>query len=77
MAAVRIRMTDQNGNTLPYYNSAIKARISGPAGIIGEKPPVLRGGCGGLYIKTKGRSGKVKLTLSAEGAEDVELFSGL
>ena len=74
VAAVRIRMTDQNGNTLPYYNSAIKARISGPAGIIGEKPPVLRGGCGGLYIKTKGRSGKVKLTLSAEGAEDVELF---
>ncbi len=73
VAEIRIRMTDQNGNTLPFYNGAVKARLEGPAEMIGEAPTVIRGGCGGIYIKTIGKSGNVRLTLSAEGAGDAVL----
>ena len=73
VAAVRIRITDQNGNTLPFFNGTVSAVLEGAAEIIGETPVVIRGGCSGLYIKTAGQSGKVKLTLSTAGAEDVRL----
>lgn len=73
VASVRIRMTDQNGNTLPFFNGTVSVSLSGPAEIIGEVPAILRGGCGGLYIRTTGKSGDIVLTLSAPGAEDVTL----
>lgn len=71
VAAVRIRMTDQNGNTLPFCNGAVRASISGDAELIAESPVLLRGGMGGLYVRTKGKSGKATLTLSADGAQSV------
>lgn len=73
IAAVRIRMTDQDDNTLPFFNGTVSVRLEGPAELIGECPAVLRGGCGGLYIRTIGKSGEITLTLSAGGAEDVTL----
>ena len=72
-AAVRLRMTDQNGNLLPFFFGAVSASVEGEAEIIGPSTVLLRGGCGGIYIKTKGRSGKVTLTLRAAQTEDVVL----
>lgn len=72
-AAVRIRMTDQNGNTLPYYHNALRASLSGDAEMLAEDPVILRGGMGGVYIRSKGRNGKATLTLGAEGAESVTI----
>ncbi len=72
-AAVRLRMTDQNGNLLPFFFGAVSASIEGEAEIIGPSTVLLRGGCGGIYIKTKGRSGKATLTLRAAQTEDVVL----
>ncbi|MBQ6152890.1 MAG: glycoside hydrolase family 2 protein [Ruminococcus sp.] len=73
VAAVRIRMTDQNGNTLPYYFGALNAQTSGDIELIGEDPVILRAGMGGLYVRTKGKEGKATLTLSAAGCESVSI----
>ena len=73
VAAVRVRMTDQNGNTLPYFFGAVNVMVSGDIEPIGESPVMLRGGMGGLYIRTKGSAGKASVTLSAEGCESVNL----
>ena len=72
VALVRIRMTDQNGNTLPYFFGAVNARISGKGiSLIGESPVILRGGMGGLYVRTTGTAGKASLTVRADGCENV------
>ena len=73
VAAVRIRMTDQNGNTLPFYFGAVHAEASGEIELIGESPAILRGGMGGLYVRTTGKEGKAALTLRADGCESVSI----
>lgn len=73
VAAVRIRMTDQNGNTLPYYNGAVSVQLSGNAELIAEDPVLLRAGAGGVYIRTIAKSGKATLTISAQGAEPITI----
>lgn len=74
VAAVRIRMTDQNGNTLPYMNGAVTAQLDGEAELIAETPVMLRGGTGGVYVRTIGKSGKATLTLIAEGCKPVTIL---
>ena len=61
VAAVRIQMTDQYGYVLPFYNGAVNASVEGDAAIIGESPVILRGGCGGLYLKTTNTTGGTAL----------------
>ena len=73
VAAVRIRMTDQNGSTLPYMNGAVTARLEGEAELIAESPVMLRGGMGGVYVRTVGKSGRATLRLSAEGCQPVTI----
>ncbi len=68
-ALVRLRMCDQNGNTLPFYNNAISLETEGPIRVIGPAQAMLRGGMGGVYVKTVGESGHASLTLRpAQGA---------
>ena len=71
VAAVRLRMTDQNGNTLPYFFGTVKTEVSGEIELIAESPAVLRAGMGGLYVRTTGKKGKASLTLSADGCESI------
>lgn len=71
VAAVRLRMTDQNGRTLPYFFGVINAQISGDIEIISESSVILRAGMGGLYVRTKGSQGKATLTLNTEGCESI------
>ena len=73
VAAVRIRMTDQNGNTLPYFFGTVGAQVSGGIELIAESPVLLRAGMGGVYVRTKGKKGKATLTLSADGCESVSV----
>ena len=73
VAAVRLRMTDQNGRTLPYYFGAVKAEISGDIELIAEDPVILRAGMGGLYVRTTGKEGKATLTLSADGCDSLSV----
>lgn len=69
VAAVRIRMTDQNGNGMPYFFGALNATVSGEFELIAESPVILRAGMGGLYVRTTGKEGRGTLTLSAPGCE--------
>lgn len=71
VASVRIRMTDQNGNTLPYWQDTVSFETSGPVGLIGPDTASLRGGMGGTYVKTAGETGKASLTVSAQNCEPV------
>ncbi|WP_405356191.1 glycoside hydrolase family 2 TIM barrel-domain containing protein [Ruminococcus sp.] len=73
VAAVRIRLTDQNGNNLPYFFGALNANVSGKLELIAESPVILRAGMGGLYVRTTGKEGKATLSLSIPGGESVSV----
>ena len=65
VTAIRISAVDENGNTLIYSSDAIKATVDGPVEIIGPDCISLKGGMGGLYLKTTGSAGKAALTLTS------------
>ena len=69
VGAVRITMKDANGCLLPFYNGTVKLTVSGDIRIIGPEETMLRGGCGGTYVRTVGKSGKASLTLASEGGD--------
>ena len=73
VAAIRLRMTDQNGNVLSVYNGIIKAEAVGDIAVIGSPYAPINGGMGGLYVKTLGKSGDASLTLTADGCEPVTI----
>ena len=69
VAAIRLAAVDQNGGVLHFAQEPVTLRAKGPIEIIGPKTAMLRGGLGGTYVKTTGKTGKATLTLSLEGAE--------
>ncbi len=71
--AVRLRMEDQNGNVLPYYQEPVKIRLSGVGTLIGPDVISLKGGMGGFYIKTAVQAGSIHVTLGGSGFEPVSL----
>ncbi|SDB12875.1 glycoside hydrolase family 2 protein [Eubacterium oxidoreducens] len=73
VALVRIKMVDQNGNILPYYNEPVTVRTKGMLQIIGPKTFSLQGGMGGVFLKTQGISSDAEVTISANGAETVKI----
>jgi len=72
-AAVRLRMTDQNGNLLPFYGESLQVQTSGAIELIGPSTVPMRGGCAGVYVRTCGADcvGEGSLTLTAPGADPV------
>lgn len=62
-AAVRIRMTDEHGNTLPFANDAVVLETEGPVEVIGPDIIALQGGMGGTYVRTTGEAGEGSLTI--------------
>ena len=72
-ALVRLRMTHQNGNTMPFWQGAVTLSVEGPIEVIGPKDATLRGGCGGVFVRTTGRAGQAVLRLETEQTEPMEL----
>ena len=70
-ALVRLTMRDQNGAVLPFYHGNVRASVTGPLELIGPKDVTLRGGCGGVYVRTTGREGEGLLTLTNDQADPV------
>ena len=70
---VRIAMTDQNDNVLAFYNGALRITSEGPIRVIGAEHNMLRGGLGGVIVRTAGEKGAAKLTIEAEGTEPVTI----
>lgn len=73
VAAVRIRMLDEFGNQMNFYNGPVILETEGPIEIIGPKVTALQGGMGGTYIKTQGTAGDAIVTIRTSQTEDVQL----
>lgn len=63
VAAVRIRVCDEHGNVVPFFNTPLQLKAEGPIEIIGPDMAQIAGGMGGTYIKTTGKSGAARLTV--------------
>ena len=63
VAAIRLRMADQNGNTLSFFNEPVTFETEGEIEIVGPKTAALSGGMGGTYIRTTGKAGTGTLTI--------------
>ena len=73
VASIRIRAVDEHGNLLPFYQEGIKVEAEGPITVIGGDALSLKGGMGGLYIKTIGVKGTAKVRLTHPQVEAVEI----
>ena len=74
VCSIRLSMRDQNGLALPFYQGSVTAELQGPIEIYGGSSLVtLRGGTGGLYIRTTGEPGEASVTLKGEQTEPVTI----
>lgn len=73
VAAIRVRAVDDNENLLPFYQEAIQIETEGPITVIGGEVLSLKGGMGGLYIKTTGEKGTAKVRLVHPQVEVAEI----
>ncbi len=71
MAAVRIRIVDENGCAAPYAQLPVKLHLEGQAELAGPDVVTAEGGMTGTYIRTTGRPGTAKLTVSTTQTEPV------
>lgn len=73
VSAIRIKAVDEYGNTLPYCGEAIKVSAEGPLEIIGPDTVTLRGGMGGLYVRTTGEKGRATLTFTMPQIDEITI----
>ncbi len=73
VAAIRIRAVDENENVIPFYQEPLKVEIDGPLTIVGSDIISLKGGMGGLYVKTTGEKGSAKVRITNPQFETVEI----
>ena len=73
MAAVRIRILDEYGNVAPYAQLPVCLTLEGEAELVGPKVVTAEGGMTGTYLKTTGKTGRAKLTISTPQTECLEL----
>lgn len=73
VALVRIRAVDQNGNVLPFFNEPVRLEASGDVEIIGPEWISLKGGMGGVYVRSLGRNGQGELTVTSGQTEDCRI----
>ena len=71
MAAVRIRILDENDNLAPYAQLPIRLTVNGPIELLNPDTIVAEGGSTGLYLRTKGQPGEATLTIRSPHLEDV------
>ena len=71
MAAVRMRILDENGNPAPYAQLPVTFTLTGAAELAGPSVAAAEGGMCGTYVRTLGRSGDASLVVHTEQTEDV------
>ena len=74
MAAVRIRILDENGNPAPYAQLPVHLSLTGDAQLVGPEVVTAEGGMTGAYLRTLGRAGQAKLTISTDQTDSVEIL---
>ena len=75
VAGIRIKAVDELGNTLPYYQEAIRLSVEGPIKIVGPSLISLKGGMGGTYVKTLKNTGEAKLIIECNDIKRVIEFN--
>ncbi len=73
MAAIRIRILDENGCAAPYAQLPVRFHLEGDAQLEGPDTVTAEGGMCGTYIRTTGSAGKAKLTILAGQAGSATL----
>ena len=71
MAAVRVRILDENGSPAAYAQLPLQFAASGAAALVGPSIATAEGGMGGTYIRTIGQTGTASLTVAAPQCESV------
>ena len=74
MAAVRVRILDENGNIAPYAQLPVRFVLEGEAELVGPTVATAEGGMTGTFLKTVGKEGKARLSITAEGMEPAVLI---
>ncbi len=74
MAAVRVRILDENGNVAPYAQLPVQFELEGPAQLVGPAVVTAEGGMTGTYVKTTGQTGQARLTITTGQTEPVTLL---
>ena len=64
---IELRALDQNGNQPAFASNAVRLSATGPIEIIGPETIALIGGDRAFWVRTKGKSGKGIIKISAEG----------
>ena len=70
---IEIVSVDQCGNRLPYDNTLVNVKIDGDAEVIGPDKFALVGGARAFWVKTKGKTSNVTVTVSVEGRGEKEI----
>ena len=71
MAAVRVRLLDQHGNNAVYAQLPVIFSLEGEAELVGPSIVTAEGGMCGTYIRTTGKAGPVRLTVSTPQTEAI------
>ena len=71
MAAVRVRILDENGSPAVYAQLPLQFTVNGAAALVGPAIATAEGGMGGTYIRTIGQTGTASLTVTAPQCERV------
>ena len=71
MAAVRVRILDENGSPAVYAQLPLQFAVNGAAALVGPAIATAEGGMGGTYIRTIGQTGTASLTVTAPQCERV------
>lgn len=64
---IQLRLTDQNGNQLPFANNSIKIETNGIVDVIGPSEFSLIGGDRAFWVRTNGSTGEAVITITGEG----------
>ena len=74
MAAVRVRILDEYDNPAPYAQLPVTFRLEGEAALVGPETVTAEGGMTGTYVRTTGKTGSAKLTITTSQTEPVSIF---
>ncbi|MDR3374185.1 MAG: glycoside hydrolase family 2 TIM barrel-domain containing protein [Ancalomicrobiaceae bacterium] len=61
---VIVRVRDQAGNILPFFEESIDVEVDGPARLIGPNRIPLKGGTTGFWLETTGVPGAIRLAVT-------------
>ena len=64
VAAVRIKITDEYGNVMSFYNRQALLDVEGDIEVLGPSMADINGGMGGFYVRSTGKEGKGTVTVT-------------